>query len=189
MVPYLLDASVVAEFYKPASGYAPPEYNRVQAILAHLSAQNAEEKATLYMPCFCVCEVKKVLAKWYHEDKLFPTPQIYREAVGKFLDHVHDRKLFYSYDYLRYHSIVADEVIEADLAVPLRTRTDGRPVSARLSSVDTLLIAMGIELYRVHRQPVWLLTNDIRARDVAREFPKKLKVRDWPGLTADRLPL
>ena len=95
---------------------------------------------------------------------------------------------FYSYDYLRYHSIVADEVIEADLAVPVKTKPDGRPVSARLSSVDTLMIAMGIELNHVHRQPVWLLTKDIRARDVAREFPKKLIVRDWPGLTADRLP-
>lgn len=184
MIDYLFDTSVAVEFYRPKRSFTPVRLKHNRPLKEHITEQQFERKATLYLPSFCVAETKNTLARWrYREKNVFSGAEHYKSILGAFIAHVHNREFFYSYDLNRYHNLNADEVIPVEQKTPI-------PEGQRaLSSLDILVIAQGIELKQAHGREVHLLTADRRMFEIAKLrpeiFPKPyywfdLKVSDLP---------
>lgn len=183
MIIYLFDTSVAAEFYRPKRTFKPGPYTRHRALVAHVTDQRLKGEAILFLPTFCVTEVKNTFAKWhYRRKKIFKDHNHYKSVLGAFIAHVHDRKFFYCYDLSRYHNLNADEII------PHEQRTKETPGKGFLSSLDILIIAMGIELRQIHGE-VHLLTNDERMFTIAKLRPNIFPTPYlWRDLALAKLP-
>lgn len=168
MIYYLVDASVAVDFYIPKGGFETKDYKRYRTLKARIIAQKLQGKATLFLPSCCIAEVKNALARLYREGT-FPKKASYDGALSRFVDHIHDRKLFYCYDLNRYHNLNADEVVKCDGKLPSGGKN-------RLSGFDVVVVSMGMELRRILGQQVHLLTGDKRMVEVCREkqdiFPR-----------------
>ena len=126
-------------------------------------SEKALNKAFLYLPQFCVTEVLNTFARCFFQKKSIPTEEIYKEWCVNFLDAIRNRKLIYVYDLHRYHNLNTDPIIIKEHTTPLTGK------ERYLSSFDILIIAMAMELSKIHieNNEVILLTRDGRLKRIA----------------------
>ncbi|MFH0797195.1 MAG: hypothetical protein V2A65_09105 [Candidatus Omnitrophota bacterium] len=212
MLFYLIDASVAVEFYQPKSAFhTPTEYKHSLDLRYYITQQKSTGKATIFIPSFCIAEVRNTLAKWYFRSKnVFSSKQHYDTAFGTFISHVHDRKFFYSYDLNRYHNLNTNVIAEIEHttdtefdATGLSIGTDSKLINEKLrqknpkghvghyhlGTLDILIIAMGMELKRITGEEVYLLTSDKRLSLISSKKPEEFpKSYYWPTLKISDLP-
>jgi len=198
MITYLLDTSVIVEFYRPQSSYnSAEELAHSRELCSIITAQQASDQAILFVPSFCIAEVKNTFAKWHFRKKVFESAQHYSDCLALFTKHVSNRHFFYSYDLNRYHNINCDMILPIEHTCQTEFVVSGLPIGASqkqikkklmekripydhgryyLSSFDILIISMGMELKRTMAKEVHLLTNDYRLHLIAEQdtakFPK-----------------
>ncbi len=210
MITYLLDTSVLVEFNRPSITYdSEYESNHSKEICATLLAQKFKNKAILYVPSFCIAEVKNTYAKWHYRENKFSCSGQFATCVRTFCNQISNRKIFYSYDLNRYHNINCDDIVEIEHTEQTEYTITGLPPGSDyetveeklfkrnprdrvgkyyLSSFDILIIAMGIELKRTHGREVHLVTNDKRLSLIASKKPDLFpKPYLWSSLTVDML--
>lgn len=167
MIYYLLDASVVVLEYDPRCSHLAKDN------MTKLIESGKKKEAVLFLPDFCVVEAFNTLAKWFWspDDKRFATEKQYRGAYEQLERSVKRRGLYYAYDLHRYHVLNCDEIFKAEHTSP-REEDRRHPGSFhRLSSFDILIIAMGMELTRIHaEQSVWIVSGDHRLVEIARQL-------------------
>lgn len=209
MITYLFDASVVVEWYAPQSTFRNiSKYTNSCDLRAHIALQKKQGKAVLFMPSFCIAEVRNTLGKWYLRHKVFKSKD-YCDCFNALINHVHDRKFFYSYDLNRYHNlnttfpIKVEHTTNTEFNVSgLLPGTDKKTIEDELkkkdpqdsiskhylSTFDILIISMGMELKKITGEQVYLMTKDKRLALISNkksEFPKALY---WPDLHVSNLP-
>lgn len=212
MIKYLLDSSVILEFYQPKALFRNfASYKRSLSLRTHISKQRLENKAILFIPSFCVAEVRNKLAVWFYRRKgILKSKGAYDGAFRAFIKHVHDRQFFYCYDLNRYHNLNTNEIVDIEHTTHTEFDVTGHPVGTNpeiinedlkkknpydhigkyyLSGLDISIIAMGMELKRIHGTEIHLLTADERLALICSKkpdmFPKsyywhKIKVSDLP---------
>lgn len=168
---FLLDANVLVAYYcqdEPAS---------VRNQARSLFFAQSQGKAFLYVPNFCVAEVLRAFAKKCWSEQLYgkgaEADQSFEAFKKAFLDDVIGSKLLYSYELSRRHLILAHQVYEGAAKLSFRK---GSPPSA----FDTLLIAMGLDLQRIHsRERFYVVTTDGPVFDVCQastEMPQAINI-------------
>jgi len=211
MIYYFFDASAAIEFYRPKATYPNRKsYETSLGIIKHITKQKLQDNAILFIPSFCIAEVRNILAKWYFRYKnIFKSKAHYESIFWKFISHVHDRKFFYSYDLNRYHNINTTLVAEAEHITNTEFDASGLPAGTNkevvnkklkernlydhagsyyLSTFDILIISMGMELKKITGEEVYLLTKDKRLALISstmKEFPNSLY---WSDIRIDSLP-
>ena len=178
MIYYLLDASALVLKYTPN----PDKYvQRAKAVMEAIEAQRKEKEVFLFLPNFCVVEAFNTLAKWFWREKRFHAKGQYEDACKalerdvKRLDELGDKRRFYAYDLHRYHVLNCNKVFETEHTTDLEpdSKYPGR-FKSPLSTFDVLIIAMGMELKKVHAgQSVYIATGDKRLALIAEELSKK----------------
>lgn len=181
---YLLDASVTAYFFRPKSAWGRHQdiYNLYYQLKAKLISEVIAKKSVVFIPSFCISEVKNTLAKWCYRYQEISLAQL-KTGHGLFLDCVQDRKYFYSYDLNRYHNINSDIIIPIEHTTNTEFQDSGLPIDSLqvdidkalkiidpydsigkhyLSTFDILILSMGIELKNIHGTEINLLTCDKR---------------------------
>ncbi|MDR1195504.1 MAG: hypothetical protein LBL00_03405 [Endomicrobium sp.] len=150
---YLLDASAFLNYVDPNRSTSTPI---IHDIVNEISKGNF-----YYMPQFCVAEVFNTFAKWRY-DKGKIDNNSYNRLCAAFKDMIHDRKVIYAYDLHRYHNINCDKIYATE-------HTTTRPTTkSYLSTFDILIIAMGIELQKIHGiADVTILSNDKRLINIS----------------------
>lgn len=213
MINYLIDASVAVEFYKPKATFHSREYYvNSRELRQRITEQKVTGKAIIFIPSFCIAEVRNILDKWFLRCKgIFHSQQHYETAFENFISHVHDRKFFYSYDLNRYHNLNVNEVTFVEHTTETEFDATGLPIGTYddtindelrkrnprdhvskyyLSTFDILIIAMGIELKRIHGEEVHLLTADKRLFSISSKKPGMFpKPYYWPKLRVAMLPM
>ncbi len=211
MIKYLIDASVAAEFYRPKATFTTEgKLRRNRSLRKHITKQKFAGQAIIFIPSFCVAEVRNTLAKWRLRQKdVFKDEKDYKSVFGLFISHVHDRKFFYSYDLNRYHNINTELVTEVEhttntefAATGLSIGTDLETLNEALrqkdprdhvgryylSTLDILIIAMGMELKRIYGEEVYLLTGDKRLALISKQRPEFPEPLYWHDLIVSGLP-
>lgn len=123
--------------------------------------EKANGTAFLYMPQFCVTEVLNTFARFFYRDKKIGGA-LYDEWRTQFIEAIRNRRILYCYDLHRYHNLNADKVYEIEHKE--NYRTNEKPLSA----FDILVIAMGVELKKIHSpNEVCILTRDRRLRNIS----------------------
>lgn len=131
-------------------------------------------QAFLYMPQFCVTEVFNVYAKFFHRFKKITTSQEYEDWRKYFIQLIHrqleppltNENMIYCYDLHRYHNLNAQEIYEVEHTTPYSAK------ESSLSSFDILVIAMGMELKKIHEpNSVIILTRDGRLKRISNMRP------------------
>ncbi|MDR3243659.1 MAG: hypothetical protein LBT79_02800 [Elusimicrobiota bacterium] len=164
---YLLDASAFGR-------YIDEEY---EGVIKHDIIKNKLDDYFYYIPQFCISEVFNMLAKWRYDEeynkrykKATITDNRYQELKNYFIKLIHDRLFLYPYDLHRYHNLNAHKIFDIENSVKREQPTD------KLSSFDILIIAMGIELQRIHGDKnITILSCDKRL----------IKVSNLVGVEAD----
>lgn len=145
---YLLDASA---FIYAVEKYEEPDFIEEK--------ENGE--AFLYLPQFCVTEILNAYGRFFWEEGKLDSED-YTKWRGAFLKLVRDRKTIYCYDLHRYHIKNADKVFKVEHTIDR--------IGSPLSSFDILIIAMGIELKKIHpHNDVIILTRDKQLKKVSNE--------------------
>jgi hypothetical protein len=212
MIFYLIDASVAVEYYRPKATFpSPAKYERSVRLRKHITTQKLAEKAVIFIPSFCIAEVRNTLGKWqFRLENVFSSRAHYDSVFRVFIKHVHDRKFFYSYDLNRYHNLNTSAIIEIEHttdtefdAIGLPVGTDWKLIEGKLkenspndrigrhylSTYDILIIAMGTELKRITGEEIHLLTSDKRLVLISSKNPKNFpKPYYWPELKVSDLP-
>lgn len=135
--------------------------------------QKLKGDAFFYFPNFCVVEVFNALARLRHRENKIDDKS-YNSYVAAFKGEIRSRKTLYCYNLHRYHNYNADQIYQAEHTlqplVPSQSVPKGK---CSLSGLDILVIAMGIELKRIHpKDKVFVVTNDERLAMVANSDPK-----------------
>ena len=178
MIYLLFDASAVVPFYSPKSE------NQTKAI-AYLMARKANNEAFFYIPSFCIAEVHNTLAKNHYRLGLSSKPE-FADQKTKFVDHIKNGKLFYCYYMNRYHNIISEEIASvehqnhteylltgikpnpnlqiSDIEAALgKAGYDSKIGKYYLSGLDILIIAMAMELKKLHgKHKVAIVSRDHR---------------------------
>ena len=193
MITYVLDTNVVCEFYRPKGTYEKiEEFNHSQNLIAEISKQKLDKKAILFVPAFCIAEVKNTFAKWHYRKQVINETE-YKKCCETFSKHITGREFFYSYDLNRYHNINCDDIVvlehttdteysitklpprtakEEDIEAALKKINPKDSIRKHyLSSFDILIIAAGMELKRIMGDAVYLLSNDMRLNMIAKLKP------------------
>ena len=134
-------------------------------------AEKAAGMAFLYMPQFCVTEVFNTYARLFYRENRILGPE-YNKWRSQFIRAIHNRRIIYCYDLHRYHNLNAHGVYKVEHRHPLPN------AQSPLSGFDILVIAMGMELMRIHEpNEVSILTRDGRLHCISNlepEFPKAI---------------
>ena len=167
MIYYLFDASALILFYQKANKK-----------LDEIFVSKAKNESFIYVPQFCVPEVFNTFARLYYRDKKI-SEDIYNQYCVAFKEHVSSRKVIYCYDLHRYHNLNAHQLFIYDHTIPY----DHINSTKSLSTLDILIISMGMELKRIHPpQDVFLVTADKRMQTVCKacpsEFPQVIFVKE-----------
>jgi len=142
---YLIDASAFI--------YAIENLDKIKR---NFFVEKASGTAFLYMPQFCVTEVFNTCAKFFWRLGRIGSDR-YHEWRDEFIKAIHDRRVIYCYDLHRYHNLNAHKIYELEHKTPYVKKE--KP----LSSLDILVIAMGMELKKIHSpNDVIVLTRDRR---------------------------
>ena len=197
MVFYLIDASVAVEFYKPKAAFrTPKEYKQSLGLRNYVTQQKLTNEAVIFIPSFCIAEVRNTLAKWYFRYKnVFRSKQHYDTTFWKFIAAVHDRKFFYSYALNRYHNLNTSAITDVEHVTDTEFDATGLPVGTDnklinkelrkkneydhigryyLSTFDILIIAMGMELRRITGEEIHFLTSDKRLPMISSKNPLEI---------------
>lgn len=147
---YLIDASAFV--------YAVENVNQTKM---DFFLEKANGTAFLYIPQFCVAEVLNTYARlFFRENKI--TGALYSQWRNEFTKAIRRRRTIYCYDLHRYHNMNADRIYKKEHIVPY-TRNENP-----LSTFDILVIAMGMELKKIHfPNNVSVLTRDGRLRRIS----------------------
>lgn len=178
MIYYLLDTTAVVLEYDPTDSY---RVRKAKTFMKEMMEQGKKKDAFLFVPDFCVVEAFNTLARWRWRDKTL-TEERYKESYRRLESAVKRRQQFYVYDLHRYHVLSCDEIFEAEHTTPLAPdkRRPGE-YKGSLSSFDILIIAMGMELTKIHiDRSVYIVTCDYRLVQVN----EKLRA-DRPGEFAE----
>jgi len=105
--------------------------------------EKAKGEAFLYIPQFCVTEVFNTYARKFYEENVIQG-DVYTEWRNEFIKATHNRRILYCYNLHRYHNLNAHKVYKVEHKVP--RLSNEHPLSA----FDILIIAMGMELKKVH---------------------------------------
>jgi hypothetical protein len=210
---YLLDTSVIIEFYRANEKYdTPAKIRHSRQICAALAAQRLTGKAVLFVPSFCIAEVKNTLTKWFYRKKIITSKSCLNQCLRYFNRHVADRTFFYTYDLNEYHNLNFEAIVSVEHTVNTEFVTADLPVGTDedrvrqrlraqrrndnlgryyLSTLDILIISMGMELKRVVGGEVYLLTNDKRLALISGRndlFPRPLLWNRLSVSELERLP-
>lgn len=148
---YLLDTCAWVHYYK-----GDP---KVKILLDHIIVQKGLNKATLFLPSFCIAEVFNTFAKWrYRGDDVKLTEDEYVKIKDIFRNHIRKGALATEYPLHIYH------IYNADYVIPFEHQWDtGKDGNWRLSTFDILIIGMGIELVKHYGSlPVRILSCEKR---------------------------
>jgi len=165
---FLLDANTVAQFYLAGRSHTPPRTR-----FDRLVAAKGIGRAFLYIPNFCIAEVFNVFSDYYFRRKR-PWPEGakrggFKRVCGRFRDDVHGGTIFYGMDLNRNHIVNIDRI--APFAQRFAPRNKRKP-----STYDLLIIAMGIELQRIHGDRFWIATNDEPLSIIAKRLTDHQKI-------------
>lgn len=177
---YLLDASAAINHYITNPKVTPQ--------LDLIIEQHGLKSAFLYVPQFCICELFNTLSKLHYRKKeTYPqeyqekylkdykplSPEDFTKLCKNFQEDVRFGKLFYNYELNRYHTFNADHVMKLEHQTNL-IRTNLKTSEEEpwlLSSFDILIIAMGIELAKIHGEGrTYILTCDRRIKVISDEL-------------------
>lgn len=182
---YLFDSSAALHFYIP---HPNP---KVKDTLAYLLSQKISGNAFFYIPIFCIAEIFNTLAKHHYRTQEINKSD-YDDAVKKLKDHIRNRQFFYPYSMDRYHNLNTDVIFPVehttdteftvtglpptttagDLNIELASRNQHDHVGRyHLSTLDITIIAMGIELRRVHDKNFALISKDKRLIKICDAIP------------------
>jgi hypothetical protein len=153
---YLIDTSAYI--------YAVIQIGKSAELKHDFFVEKAAGNAFLYMPQFCIAEVLNTFARFLFRDKKIGA-ELYNKWRNHFIDQIHNRKVIYAYDLHRYHILNADAIYRAEQ----KTRISKK--EKYMSTFDILIIAMAIELKKIHaNDQVILLTRDGRLRRIGKMF-------------------
>jgi predicted nucleic acid-binding protein len=152
---YLIDASAFGRYVDP----------RITS-KKHDISKNIAKGYFYYIPQFCIAEIFNIFAKWRYrkeQGKTFINEKKYKSLRETFKTLIHDRASIYSYDLHRYHNLNCDKIYEIEHTTP---KSSKKPY---LSTFDILIIAMAIELQRIHgKDNITILTCDNRLIEIAK---------------------
>ncbi|MDR3244695.1 MAG: hypothetical protein LBT79_08105 [Elusimicrobiota bacterium] len=140
---YLIDASAFGRY---VDTFNPKSQPIKRNIFSDIIAGNF-----YYIPQFCIPEVFNMFAKWRYDtdyNKRHKRKKLnkkeYEYLYKLFISYVHNRVLLYPYDLHRYHNLNCHKIYMVE------NNTDRQQPTDRLSAFDILIIAMGIELQKIH---------------------------------------
>ena len=157
---YLIDTCALIHYFD----------NQGKTIKYSILDDVANEIAFYYIPQFCVAEVFNVFAKLHYRTKKF-TKEAYSSIVESFKYMIKNREILYAYDLHRYHNINCDLIYKIEQTTPQAKNQKGQTsAKPHLSTCDILIIAMAIELDRIHgKGNVSILSRDGRLIDIAKK--------------------
>ena len=138
------------------------------------------DKAVFFVPNIILAETKKHIAE--NCVKKQADIATYKEKIKKLVKLIEYRpnelgdvkyNIFYNEELNRHHIINFCKVCEIEfLTPPIKKRiSDGKGGSkeeeVRCSFVDMMLLAVAMEMKQIHRENVYILSNDKRIRDIA----------------------
>jgi hypothetical protein len=148
---FLLDASAYCRFTDDMLK-ARPEHNILNKFI---------DGCFYYIPQFCIAEVFNTYARWHYAEKKISESR-YKELCEIFKILIRNRRVLYPYDLQRYHNLNCDYIFKIEHTTPHLEQ------EAKLSSFDILIIAMGIELQRIHgNENTTILSCDKRIVKIA----------------------
>ncbi len=179
----IFDANVIAAYYLPHSS-TPKINNRVARIISLNKVKGRKQKPFIFfIPNFCVAEIFNVLRKYRFgkwNKKVIRNGTIskkkFENVYSKFQKDIHNGKLFYHLELSRYHLLNTAFISPIDHHYAYG-RTSGRQKKnpSPMSTFDLLIIAMGIELVRLHGNGcVKIVTTDNRIYQML-DRAKKIK--------------
>ncbi len=128
----------------------------------------ANKSSFYYIPQFCVAEVFNVFAKLHHRNGKIDA-QKYSDLVNGFKYMIKNREILYAYDLHRYHNLNCDLIYKTEHTTPQTKNRKGKTLSL-LSTFDILIIAMAMELDKIHGQGnICILSRDARLIDIAQK--------------------
>ena len=144
--------------------------NPESSVKYKITDDTADGVAFYYIPQFCVAETFNVFARLYYRPPKI-TKKKYTALVDAFKYMIKNREILYAYDLHRYHNLNCDLVYETEHITPQAKNSKGKAVARPyLSTFDILIIAMAIELNKVHGQGnVCILSRDARLIDIAKK--------------------
>jgi len=192
MISYLFDTSVILRTFLPDRLFPNEEIRakEVQSrIKAHVFPQWVDNEACLVIPNFIVAETLKIIAGIFLGDEKVDISQRisnYDRFKNYFIGWIKYRPIlneqrekgqvnkFFTYELNRHHTLNLDDVFKFDYqTLPIKKNKEDRPIV--LSSHDSLLVSVGIELQRTFgNENVFILTLDKRIRDVCMKWRPQL---------------
>jgi hypothetical protein len=161
---YLLDASYICRLIQDCI----LERDSLDIPFHNITA-NVMKGNFYYIPQFCIAEVFNTFAKWYYHsnenDKKNTnttlTSDQYKRINESFKILIRNRRVLYAYDLHRYHNLNCDKIFETEHTTP-------RKKGSWLSTYDILIIAMAMELQRIHGENnITILADDRRLLKIA----------------------
>jgi hypothetical protein len=157
---YLFDASALHHIYVPD--------DKLTERLDHFIEQKGLGRAFLFVPNFCVAEVFNSLARRHFRQNELTVAQ-YRLCREAFRLDIHNGLLFYHYELNRYHVLNTDYIMPFEhLFETCRPKGCKKGEQWSLSTLDLLIIGMGMELTRMTGGETYIVTCDRRIDKVAR---------------------
>jgi predicted nucleic acid-binding protein len=161
---YLIDASAVGRYFDEKIDPKTVKHN--------IAVNFGRGNIFYYIPQFCIAEIFNIFAKWHYReepDRKRISTEKYRSNRNNFKKWIRRRKNMYAYDLHRYHNLNCDKVYKTEHTLPKIDKN-----KAHLSTFDILIIAMALDLQRIHGSDnLTILSCDERLIAVA----KKLKIK------------
>ena len=166
----LVDSCVAAAYYVPAcAGYMDSLAPRAKILIDH--CRHDQGRYRLMIPNFCIAEVFSILAKYRfgkwnkHVKKTMSEVEYWRARLG-FIEDIHNGRTFQQHELSRYHILASDLIHPVDHTYEFYRSSRKKKKKKRkipMSTFDHLIIAMGIEMVKLHgRDSVLLVTADRR---------------------------
>lgn len=179
----LFDANVIAAYYLPHTSL-PKISTRVTKIISQNKVKGRKQKPYIFfIPNFCVAEIFNVLRKYRFgkwNKKVINNGTISKKqfdaVYSKFQKDIHNGKLFYHLELSRYHLLNTAFISPIDHHYAYgRISGKKKKNPSPMSTFDLLIIAMGIELVRLHGNGrIKIVTTDNRIFQMI-ERAKKIK--------------
>lgn len=181
---YLLDTNAALRHYIPDKKITPQ--------IDHIIEQHGLKKAFIFISQFCISELFNTFAKFHYRKKeSYPeeyqesflkdfkplSSEDYQKICSNFREDIKFGRLFYSYSLDRYHTFNADSIFpfEHQIELTRKNHKTGKDEPYFLSTFDILIIAMGIELARIHGDTrTYILTCDKRIKIIADNMRQSL---------------
>lgn len=156
---YLIDASALVPFYRHHQDLEPK--------INHLIEQRGLDRATLFIPNFCIAEIFNTFAKLrYRESQIDDTE--YNKIKEIFRSHIRHATLFYEYPLHIYHIYNVDYISPFEHQWYIGEKRDWF-----LSAFDILIIGMGIELIKKYGDENFrIITCDERISKICEQLRK-----------------